>query len=477
MMLMRLSRRAISTSSPEFQVNAARTAEVLRDFRSAAALAMGGGSAKAIALHRSRNKLLARERIEALIDPGSPFLELSPMAAWSLDRKNETPSAGIVTGIGLIEGRHCMVVANDPTVKGGTYLPLTIKKHLRAQKVALENHLPCVYLVESGGGNLSQDAADGSYADETGFGRIFYNQARLSAMGAAQVAVVLGSCTAGGAYVPAMSDEVVIVRGNGTIFLAGPPLVKAATGEVISAEELGGGEVHCRVSGVADHLANDEPEALRKTRAIIANLPRPRAPSLVRDAPHPPAHDPSELHGLIPADSKQPMDMRAVVARIVDAPGIDEFKAEYGGTLITGFAKIDGYSVGVIANDGILHSDASVKGAHFVQVRYGPATPSFSDCPHRTHAPVPRTAVLPAGHATALFTEHHRIHGGARGGAWRHRPARCEAGARGELRRRAEVHSGGRWLFWRGQLRHVRPCLLAALHVDVAKRQDCRHGR
>ena len=312
---------------------------------------------------------MVRERIEALLDPGSAFLELCPMAAWTIDGKNEYPSAGIVAGIGLVSGRQCMIVGNDPTVKGGTYVPLTIKKHLRAQKVAMENHLPCIYLVESGGGNLTMDAGDGAFADESGFGRIFYNQARLSAMGAAQIAVVLGSCTAGGAYVPAMADEVVIVRGNGTIFLAGPPLVKAATGEVVSAEELGGGEVHCTVSGVADHLANDEPDALRMTRSIVANLGPAPPPSLVRSESKPPLYPAEELHGLIPANpKKQPMDMRGIIDRLLDESAFDEFKAEYGKTLITGFGKLDGYQVGIVANDGTLFSDSSVKGAHFVQL-------------------------------------------------------------------------------------------------------------
>jgi 3-methylcrotonyl-CoA carboxylase beta subunit len=344
--------------------------EVLADFRAASSRAAGGGSAKAVALHRSRKKLLVRERVEALLDPGSPFLELSPMAGWHMDEKKYNPSAGIITGIGMVSGRQVMIVGNDPTVKGGTYVPLTIKKHLRAQKIAMENHLPCVYLVESGGGNLTMDPGDGSFADESGFGRIFYNQARLSAMGCAQIAVVLGSCTAGGAYVPAMADEVVIVRGNGTIFLAGPPLVKAATGEVVSAEELGGGEVHCQISGVADHLANDEPDALRMTRDIVANLGPSPKPSLGRLASpvRPPRFPAEELHGLVPADPKQPMDMRGILERLLDGSQLDEFKAEFGTTLITGFGHIEGYRVGIVANDGTLFSDSSVKGAHFVQL-------------------------------------------------------------------------------------------------------------
>ena len=367
---MRSRLSTICPSSPEFAANAAHMSQVLAEFRAASKQAMGGGSAKAIALHRSRKKLLVRERIEALLDPGSPFMELTPMAGWHPDPKKFNPSAGIVTGIGVVSGRLVMIVGNDPTVKGGTYVPLTIKKHLRAQKVAMENHLPCLYLVESGGGNLTMDPGDGSFADESGFGRIFYNQARLSAMGCTQIAVVLGSCTAGGAYVPAMSDEVVIVRGNGTIFLAGPPLVKAATGEVVTAEELGGGEVHCQISGVADHLAEDEPDALRMARSIVANLGPARPPSLARcsDPILPPRFPAEELHGLVPADPKQPMDMRGILDRLLDDSRLDEFKAEFGETLITGFGRIDGYQVGIVANAGTLFSDASVKGAHFVQL-------------------------------------------------------------------------------------------------------------
>ena len=363
--------RTLSTDA-NFQANAAATSSVLDAFRERQAAVLRGGSEKAVQLHRSRGKLLVRERVEVLLDPGSPFLELSMLAGWTLDGKNKHPAAGIVTGVGSVSGRPCMIVANDPTVKGGTYTPLTIKKHLRAQRIAFENRLPCLYLVESGGGDLTTDPGSGAFGDETGFGRIFYNQAKMSAQGIPQVAIVLGSCTAGGAYVPAMADEVVIVRGNGTIFLAGPPLVRAATGEVVTAEELGGGELHCRTSGVADHLADDEPHALRIARTIVGSLPPPPVPpdggAKQRAPAAPPRHPIDELHGLIPADPKQPMDMRAILARLVDHSELHEFKAEFGVTLVTGFARIEGHEVGIVANDGVLHSDSSVKGAHFVEL-------------------------------------------------------------------------------------------------------------
>jgi acetyl-CoA carboxylase carboxyltransferase component len=325
----------------------------------------GGGEA-AVARHRARGKLLARERIDLLVDPGSPFLELSPLAAWDM-YDGEAPSAGIVTGIGVVGGREVAIVANDATVKGGTYFPMTVKKHLRLQEVAAENRLPCVYLVDSGGAFLPLQAE--VFPDREHFGRIFYNQANLSAAGIAQIAVVMGSSTAGGAYVPAMSDETVIVRGTGTIFIGGPPLVKAATGEEVTAEELGGADVHTRISGVADHFADDDPHALAIARRILANVPAPdkRPPWEILPAREP-LYDPAELYGLVPTDLRTSFDIRDVIARIVDGSELDEFKARYGTTLVTGFARIMGYPVGIVANNGILFSESSLKGAHFIEL-------------------------------------------------------------------------------------------------------------
>lgn len=324
-----------------------------------------GGSEKAREKHRARGKLLARERIERLLDPGSPFLELSPLAAHEV-YEDEVPAAGLVTGIGRVHGREVMVVANDATVKGGSYLPLTVKKHVRAQEVALENRLPTVYLVDSGGAYLPLQAE--VFPDRLHFGRIFRNQAVLSAAGIPQIAAVLGSCTAGGAYVPAMSDEAVIVKGNGTIFLAGPPLVKAATGEAVSAEDLGGADVHTRVSGVADHFAHDDEDALAQVRAILESIgPPPPAPPGCAE-PEPPRYDPEELLGLVPEDVRQPYDVREVIARIVDGSRFQEFKARYGTTLVTGFARLFGCPVGIVANNGVLFSASALKGAHFVQL-------------------------------------------------------------------------------------------------------------
>ena len=323
------------------------------------------GGEEAVAKHRSRNKLLARERIERLLDPGSPFLEFSPLAAWEL-YEGAAPAAGIVTGIGTVHGREVMVVANDATVKGGTYYPITVKKHLRAQEIAQQNHLPCVYLVDSGGAFLPKQ--DEVFPDKEHFGRIFYNQARMSARGIPQVAVVMGSCTAGGAYVPAMSDESVIVKGTGTIFLGGPPLVKAATGEVVTAEELGGATVHCSQSGVTDHFANEDEEALITARHIMAHLNRPRKTELETLPPEEPLYDPKELYGVVPTDLRKPYDVREVIARIVDGSRFHEFKAQYGETLVCGFAHIWGYPVAILANNGILFSESAQKGAHFIEL-------------------------------------------------------------------------------------------------------------
>jgi 3-methylcrotonyl-CoA carboxylase beta subunit len=334
----------------------------LRARRAATAL---GGPPATRTRHTERGKLLVRERIEGLLDPATPWLELSPLAAGGC-YDDEAPAAGIVTGIGRIAGQPCMVVANDATVKGGTYYPLTVKKHLRAQEIALENRLPCLYLVDSGGAFLPRQ--DEVFPDREHFGRIFFNQARMSAAGIPQVAVVLGSCTAGGAYVPAMCDEAVIVREQGTIFLAGPPLVKAATGEEVTAEELGGGDVHTRISGVADHLALDDRDALRLTREILAALPAPAAAAIERRAPEDPAYDPEELYGIVSRDPRRATDVREVIARLVDGSRFHEFKARYGATLVTGFAHLHGYPVGILANNGVLFSESALKATHFIEL-------------------------------------------------------------------------------------------------------------
>jgi 3-methylcrotonyl-CoA carboxylase beta subunit len=348
----------------EFRANREAMSGLAADLRSRVAAVASGGSPKAVERHRGRGRLLARERIDLLLDAGSPFLELSALAAHGL-YGGEVPGAGIVTGIGRVAGRECVVVANDPTVKGGTYYPLTVKKHLRAQEIARENRLPCVYLVESGGAYLP--AQDEVFPDRDHFGRIFYNQATLSAAGVPQIAVVHGNCTAGGAYVPAMSDENVIVRNQGQVFLGGPPLVKAATGEEIDAESLGGADVHCRESGVCDHYAENDAHALAIARRIVARMkaaPDTRPPVPSRE----PDYDPAELYGVVPASLKKPYDVREIVARLVDGSEFDEFKKLYGTTLVTGFAHLNGYPVGIVANNGILFSESALKGAHFVEL-------------------------------------------------------------------------------------------------------------
>ncbi|GAA4584507.1 carboxyl transferase domain-containing protein [Planotetraspora phitsanulokensis] len=348
-----------------YKRNAEANEGLVADLRDRLAAAALGGPERSRERHVQRGKLLPRDRVDTLLDPGARFLELSPLAATGL-YDGQAPAAGIITGVGRISGRECVVVANDATVKGGTYYPVTVKKHLRAQEVALHNNLPCVYLVDSGGAFLPRQ--DEVFPDREHFGRIFYNQATMSARGIAQIAAVLGSCTAGGAYVPAMSDEAVIVRGQGTIFLGGPPLVKAATGETVTAEELGGGEVHARISGVTDHLAEDDPHALKIVRDIVATLgPRPAPPWEVVPG-EPPAHDPRELYGIVPQDTRTPYDVRDVIARIVDGSRFLEFKAEYGPTLVTGFARIHGHPVGIVANNGILFSESALKGAHFIEL-------------------------------------------------------------------------------------------------------------
>ncbi|NTU78939.1 MAG: methylcrotonoyl-CoA carboxylase [Chloroflexales bacterium] len=355
----------IKTGSVEFRENAAFHRALADELRAKVATAARGGSEDARQKHTDRGKLLVRERIDLLLDEGTAFLELGALAAHEV-YEDDVPGAGMVTGIGRVSGREVMIIANDATVKGGTYYPLTVKKHLRAQEIAQENHLPCVYLVDSGGAFLPLQAD--VFPDRDHFGRIFYNQAQMSARGLPQIAAVMGSCTAGGAYVPAMSDEVVIVKGNGTIFLGGPPLVKAATGEEVSAEDLGGADVHTRLSGVADHFAADDREALGIVRDIVANLgPRRRAPWELRE-PEAPCYDPAELHGVIPRDSRKSYDIREVIARLVDGSRLHEFKTRYGTTLVCGFAHIEGQPVGILANNGILFSESALKGAHFIEL-------------------------------------------------------------------------------------------------------------
>jgi 3-methylcrotonyl-CoA carboxylase beta subunit len=355
----------LNPRSDGFRRNAERMAALVADLRDKVAAAALGGDEPSRRRHVARGKLLPRERLERLLDPGAPFLELSQLAAQGM-YGGEVPAAGVITGVGRVAGRECVVVVNDATVKGGTYYPLTVKKHLRAQEVARQNRLPCVYLVDSGGANLPNQ--DEVFPDRDHFGRIFYNQATMSAAGIPQVAVVMGSCTAGGAYVPAMSDEAVIVKEQGTIFLGGPPLVKAATGEVVTAEELGGGDVHTRISGVADHLAEDDAHALAVARRIVGNLNGAKRVAVERREPAEPLHPGEELYGVVPEDPRQPFEMREVIARIVDGSELDEFKARYGPTLITGFARLFGYPVGIVANNGILFSESAQKGAHFVEL-------------------------------------------------------------------------------------------------------------
>ena len=355
----------VERESDVFTARSEQMTALVAELRERTAQAAAGGGDKAIERHRSRGKLTARERVDRLLDPGSAFLELGALAAWEV-YEGQAPSAGIVTGIGVVEGQECVIVANDATVKGGTYFPLTVKKHLRAQEVAEQNNLPCIYLVDSGGAFLPRQ--DEVFPDREHFGRIFYNQATMSKRGIPQIAAVLGSCTAGGAYVPAMSDEAVIVRNQGTIFLGGPPLVKAATGEVVTAEELGGGDLHSRVSGVTDHLAEDDTDALRIVRSIVATLgPLTPRPWDVQP-PEAPLYDPDEIYGVVPEDLRTPYDVREVIARIADGSRLAEFKKEYGPTLVTGFARVHGHPVGIIANNGILFSESALKGAHFIEL-------------------------------------------------------------------------------------------------------------
>ncbi|HEY4316636.1 MAG TPA: carboxyl transferase domain-containing protein [Herbaspirillum sp.] len=360
----------IKPRSTQAQANAAAMQLLVDDLRDkVAAITLGGGEA-ARSKHTARGKLLPRERVQLLLDPGTPFLELSQMAAFGMypdrDGSDAAPSAGIITGIGRVAGLECVIICNDATVKGGTYYPMTVKKHLRAQEIADQNHLPCIYLVDSGGANLPNQ--DEVFPDRDHFGRIFFNQANLSAKGIPQIAVVMGSCTAGGAYVPAMSDESIIVDGQGTIFLAGPPLVKAATGEVVSAEELGGGDVHTRLSGVADHLAQNDAHALTITRSIVGNLNRRMPQQAVLRESVEPLYPANEMYNIIPTDTRHPFDVREVIARLADGSCFDEFKARYGATLVCGFAHLYGMPVGIIANNGILFSESALKGTHFIEL-------------------------------------------------------------------------------------------------------------
>lgn len=360
----------LSPRSEDFKANAAAMRALVDDLNAKLAQITQGGGEAARAKHTARGKLLPRERVEMLLDPDTPFLEVAPLAALDMYKEkggvDAAPGAGLIAGIGRVAGIECMVVCNDATVKGGTYFPMTVKKHLRAQEIAMQNRLPCIYLVDSGGANLPNQ--DDVFPDRDHFGRIFFNQANMSAQGIPQIAVVMGSCTAGGAYMPAMSDESIIVKNQGTIFLGGPPLVKAAIGEVVSAEDLGGGDVHTRLSGVADHLAQNDTHALAIARASVANLNWRKAHEQRLVAPRPPLFDPGELHGIIPADPRKPYDVHEIIARIVDGSEFDEFKARYGTTLVCGFAHIEGMPVGIVANNGVLFSESALKGAHFIEL-------------------------------------------------------------------------------------------------------------
>jgi 3-methylcrotonyl-CoA carboxylase beta subunit len=360
----------LNARSADFQANAAAMRVVVDDLKAQIEKATLGGGTAARAKHTGRGKLLPRDRVQMLLDPGTPFLEMSPLAALGMypdrDGTDSAPCAGVITGIGRVSGVDCLIICNDATVKGGTYYPLTVKKHLRAQEVAQQNNLPCIYLVDSGGANLPNQ--DEVFPDRDHFGRIFYNQANMSAQGIAQIAVVMGSCTAGGAYVPAMSDETIIVKNQGTIFLGGPPLVKAAIGEIVSAEDLGGGDVHTRLSGVADHLAQNDAHAIALARQAVATLNHRKEVAQALREPVPPKYDTQELYGVIPADTRKPYDVREIIARIVDASEFHEFKARYGVTLVCGFAHIEGMPVGIVANNGILFSESAQKGAHFIEL-------------------------------------------------------------------------------------------------------------
>ncbi|HUN46043.1 MAG TPA: carboxyl transferase domain-containing protein [Stellaceae bacterium] len=362
---MTVLKSAVDARSPGFLDNKAAMSALVDDLGRRVEKIREGGGAEARQRHLGRNKLLPRDRVRTLLDPGAPFLEFSQLAGYKL-YDDEVPAGGIITGIGAVMGRECVVIVNDATVKGGTYFPITVKKHLRAQDIARQNNLPCIYLVDSGGANLPNQ--DDVFPDRDHFGRIFFNQATMSAAGIPQIAVVMGSCTAGGAYVPAMSDESIIVRNQGTIFLGGPPLVRAATGEVVTAEELGGADVHSRVSGVTDHYALDDAHALGIARRIVGHLNRPKRVGAEIVAPREPLYDPAEVYGVVPSDTRKPYDVREVIARLADGSEFDEFKRLYGETLVTGFARLWGYPVGIVANNGILFSESALKGAHFIEL-------------------------------------------------------------------------------------------------------------
>jgi acetyl-CoA carboxylase carboxyltransferase component len=365
MKIMEVIESAINTSSKDYKENYSHYEELAKDMKGKITVAMKGGGDEAVKLHKSRKKMLARERIDALLDPETPFMEFNTLAAFDM-YENKAPAAGIVTGIGIIHGGEVVIVANDATVTGGTYYPITVKKHLRAQEIAMENNLPCIYLVDSGGAFLPMQ--DEVFPDREHFGRIFYNQAKMSSLKIPQIAAVMGSCTAGGAYVPAMSDETIIVKGTGTIFLGGPPLVKAATGEEVTAEELGGADVHCRESGVSDHYAIDDHDAIRICRNIVENLNRPEKTHLDIKKPEDPAYDIKEIYGILSKDPRKPFEVREIIARIVDGSRFHEFKALYGTTLVCGFARIMGYPVGILANNGVLFSESALKGTHFIEL-------------------------------------------------------------------------------------------------------------
>ncbi len=362
---MNVLKSEIQPRAAEFQANAAAMRALVEDLRAKAGEVSQGGGQAARDKHVARGKLLPRDRVDRLLDPGTPFLEIGQLAAYGM-YENQAPAAGLIAGIGRVHGVECLIIANDATVKGGTYYPISVKKHLRAQEIAEQNRLPCIYLVDSGGAFLPLQ--DEVFPDRDHFGRIFFNQANLSALGIPQIAVVMGSCTAGGAYVPAMSDEAVIVRNQGTIFLGGPPLVKAATGEVVSAEDLGGGDVHTRLSGVADHLAENDAHALGIARRIVSHLNREKPAGPPVAAVEEPLYDPAELYGILPTDTRKPYDVREIVARIVDGSRFDEFKPRYGATLVTGFARLFGVTVGIVANNGILFAESALKGAHFIEL-------------------------------------------------------------------------------------------------------------
>ena len=445
----------LNARSADFQVNAAAMRGLVDDLNAKVTQVELGGGDAARAKHTARGKLLPRDRVQMLLDPGTPFLELSPLAALGMypdrDGTDSAPGAGIVAGIGRVSGVDCMIVCNDATVKGGTYYPMTVKKHLRAQEVAQQNRLPCIYLVDSGGANLPNQ--DEVFPDRDHFGRIFFNQATMSAQGIAQIAVVMGSCTAGGAYVPAMSDEAIIVKNQGTIFLGGPPLVKAATGEVVTAEDLGGGDVHTRLVGVADHLAQNDMHALALARTAVKNLYKNKPLAPADHAPAAPKYAAEELYGVIPVDTRKPFDVREIIARIVDDSDFDEFKSRFGTTLVCGFARIEGMPVGIIANNGILFSESALKGTHFIEL-----------CCQRK---IP--LVFLQNITGFMVGRKYENEGIARNGA---KMVTAVATARC-----AQVHHHHRRQFWRRQLRHVWPRIQPAFLVDVAQRAHQRHGR